>query len=358
MVTTRRSDRWRVHLAWALALVVAAGVAVWATSMLLSPDHSDSDPKQSTPPTFTAEIGEIGETTVVQANVVFQQGPSGMAGSSGTITSIVINPAQPIASGDVLFTVDLRPVVAIVGTTPAFRAMAAGTSGADVTQLQEFLDSLGHYSGPVDGRAGAGTTAAIRAWQKSLGVPADGVVRYGDVLFLPVLPVRGYVVDGMQVGSSVSPGQEVIATVQERPLVTVSAEGGGARFAPGMTARLTVSGTELIGVLAGPQRGPDGLMSFLIIENESSVSVCGGECAQEFAVSGGQTRVEIELISPVHGVVVPDSAIAVLPDSSLIVRTVDGEHILVTVVASGQGMSVVEGLDAGTVIELFAGESS
>lgn len=357
MVIAKGRGRWRVHTAWALAVVVATASAVWATSMILAPSQADADSTQNAVPTFTAEVDEIGESTAVPANVVFTRGPSAIAGSPGTITSKKIDPAVPIQSGDVLFTVDLRPVVAVTGATPAFRAMGSGVSGSDVAQLQRFLKGLGHYSGPVDGKAGGGTAAAIRAWQKTLGVTADGVVRHGDILFLPDLPVRGFVMEGLQVGSLVSPGQEVIATVQERPLVTVSADGGGARFTPGLTARLNVGGKELMGVLAGPQRGGDGLLVYSIVEEESSASVCDAECAASFPLTGGQTSVQVELISPVRGVVVPDSAIAVLPDSSLVVRTPDGEHIPVSVVASGQGMSVVEGLDAGTVVVLFADDA-
>lgn len=357
MVTVKGVGRWRVHLAWALALVVAAGSTVWATSMLLTPSQADADSTQNAVPTFTAEIGEIGESTSVQANVVFTRGPSAIAGNSGTITSIRIDPAVPIQSGDVLFTVDLRPVVAVTGATPAFRAIGPGVSGSDVAQLQRFLKGLGHYSGPVDGKAGGGTAAAIRVWQKTLGVAADGVVHHGDILFLPDLPVRGFVMEGLQVGSMVSPGQEVIATVRERPLVTVSADGGGARFAPGMTARFNVGGRDLVGVLAGPQRGGDGLLAYSVVEEESSASVCDAECAESFPLTGGQTGVQVELISPVRGVVVPNSAIAVLPDSSLVVRTQAGEEIPVVVVASGQGMSVVEGLDAGAVVVLFADDA-
>ena len=47
-------------------------------------------------------------------------------------------------------------------------------SVADVKQLQELLNSRGFASGEPDGRVGRQTRAAIRAYQKSHGLPQDG----------------------------------------------------------------------------------------------------------------------------------------------------------------------------------------
>jgi membrane-bound lytic murein transglycosylase B len=45
---------------------------------------------------------------------------------------------------------------------------------ADVKQLQELLNSRGFASGEPDGRVGRQTRAAIRAYQKTQGLPEDG----------------------------------------------------------------------------------------------------------------------------------------------------------------------------------------
>jgi peptidoglycan hydrolase-like protein with peptidoglycan-binding domain len=54
---------------------------------------------------------------------------------------------------------------------------ATGSSATDpaVADLQRVMTRLGYYSGPIDGVYGAATTAAVTAMQKALGVPADGV---------------------------------------------------------------------------------------------------------------------------------------------------------------------------------------
>ena len=40
--------------------------------------------------------------------------------------------------------------------------------------LQQALTDKGYKPGPVDGIVGAGTRAALRAWQADQGLPADG----------------------------------------------------------------------------------------------------------------------------------------------------------------------------------------
>src|SRR2546423_12574281 len=51
-----------------------------------------------------------------------------------------------------------------------------GSSGDAVRQLQEALKELGHDPGAVDGRFGAHTEAAVRAYQQERGIAVDGVV--------------------------------------------------------------------------------------------------------------------------------------------------------------------------------------
>jgi peptidoglycan hydrolase-like protein with peptidoglycan-binding domain len=52
-----------------------------------------------------------------------------------------------------------------------------GSSGADVTLLQQRLTALGYYNGAVDGSFGPGTKSAVVAFQQAKSItPADGVV--------------------------------------------------------------------------------------------------------------------------------------------------------------------------------------
>lgn len=51
-----------------------------------------------------------------------------------------------------------------------------GSQGAAVLQIQERLAALGHYLGPIDGRYGGGTEAAVKSFQADAGLGSDGVV--------------------------------------------------------------------------------------------------------------------------------------------------------------------------------------
>lgn len=51
-----------------------------------------------------------------------------------------------------------------------------GSSGGEVKQVQKKLKQWGYYKGGVDGVFGAGTKAAVIAFQKKNGLTADGVV--------------------------------------------------------------------------------------------------------------------------------------------------------------------------------------
>lgn len=63
--------------------------------------------------------------------------------------------------------------IADLGDAPA--TSAPGDSGAKVKKLQQALQILGHYTGSIDGKYGDGTTAAVKAFQKTQGMSQDGI---------------------------------------------------------------------------------------------------------------------------------------------------------------------------------------
>lgn len=340
------SGRFAVYAAWFLTMVVAVVVTWWAASRVLTSAEGPADDALNGP-TYTAEYGEVGVTSTAQAEVSFTAGPPGVAGAGGTVTSLDVAAGEPFEAGDVVFSVDQRPVVAVEGSVPAFRDLEKGTSGDDVRQLRAFL-------GLDDGEQfDAETETAVRAWEEDLGVASDGVVAHGDIVFVESLPTRGYIAEGVVVGSVVTPGQQIIATVQERPVVSVPADNGGLQFTPGMTARINVGDAVVTGVLGVPYTRDDGLLALAIVDTDGE-SVCDAICAKEFPVTGSSTvAVEVAITPATEGVVVPGSALAVVPDGDVVVRTPAGEKIPVEVVTQGDGMAVVNGVEPGVVIELF-----
>jgi hypothetical protein len=72
-----------------------------------------------------------------------------------------------------------------------------GSVGPEVARLQLRLGELGHYLGPADGSFGGGTESAVRSFQRSAGLGADGVVgpRTWGVLFDGEVVPRPTIVD-------------------------------------------------------------------------------------------------------------------------------------------------------------------
>jgi peptidoglycan hydrolase-like protein with peptidoglycan-binding domain len=63
-----------------------------------------------------------------------------------------------------------------VSTPSSSPELASGDFGASVTELQNLLKRAGVPVGPVDGDFGPMTTAAVKRFQTSRGLPVDGVV--------------------------------------------------------------------------------------------------------------------------------------------------------------------------------------
>ena len=59
-----------------------------------------------------------------------------------------------------------------------------GSTGTEVTHVQQKLKSLGFYTGSVDGVYGSATKKAVAAFQKSVGLTADGVTGNATLLYL------------------------------------------------------------------------------------------------------------------------------------------------------------------------------
>ena len=59
-----------------------------------------------------------------------------------------------------------------------------GSRGQEVRQIQKKLQNLGFYSGSVDGIYGTATQRAVRNFQKSCGITADGIAGPKTLLYL------------------------------------------------------------------------------------------------------------------------------------------------------------------------------
>lgn len=158
--------------------------------------------------------------TVVRTDIVARQRLPGTLTYAGdyTLTNEAFGiytglptPGEVISRGQVAYRVASRPVVLMYGD-PAWRSLSIGVpDGADVKQLEQNLLVLGFANSAnliANGHFDAFDAAAVRRWQRSLGVAQTGVVGLGDVTFQPS-PVRVTSVHPT-LGSMAQPGQPAI----------------------------------------------------------------------------------------------------------------------------------------------------
>jgi N-acetylmuramoyl-L-alanine amidase len=69
---------------------------------------------------------------------------------------------------------------------PPRSLLQAGSTGAEVQEIQGVLGLMGLYAGPIDGRFDTGTAAAVVRFQQMAGLQADGVV--GSATWVKLLP--------------------------------------------------------------------------------------------------------------------------------------------------------------------------
>lgn len=72
--------------------------------------------------------------------------------------------------------------ISALGDAPAFTRK--GSSGEDVEKLQQALKIKGYYDGNVDGLYGDQTAAAVKAYQKKMGLRENGKADYDTILKL------------------------------------------------------------------------------------------------------------------------------------------------------------------------------
>lgn len=342
-----------VAAAWVGSVVLAAGVAWWAAGATLSP--AVAQVPDLPPATFTVVEGSIGSVQAMQASVSWPRTRPITAAAQGTVTSVDFSPGAQVRAGDTLFTVDLRPVVAAVGAVPSFRDLAVGDRGRDVRQLHHLLEAAG-VPGVPEGDVFTGATgAAVRAWQKSLGVEQSGLVGRGDVVYLPKLPAHVVPADGMTVGASLDTGAPVAWSISSHPVVALRLDGAESTKTPPHGAAVDIaSGDETWhAVVADAELDEDGVAS-LRLEGAHGGPACGASCGSVPYSSGVVTLPATVVLTPaVDGPMVPVSAVVTAPDGSVLVHEPDGTAVPVTILASDGSRLIVSGVKAGDVVALF-----
>ncbi len=354
--------RGRRVLPWILVgvlAIVAVAAVGWAGVTVLRP--SEDPLEASTFTTVSVEQGEVGSSMSLNTVATWQQTPVGTNRVAGVVTSVEVEAGQEVTAGQSLYTVDLRPVVIAQGTVPSFRDIALDTTGADVAQLQTLLGTLGFYSGMADGNAGSRTVAAIKAWQKSLGLAQTGVVSAGDIIVVPSLPARVTLNNELiAVGGTLGGGELLLNALPESPEFTLSVTSAQAASIPeGTRVEITSPDADVWEAFAGGQDLDAETQNVMIaLAGKDGGTICGDACGQ-IPVTGDTSMLsQIITTETVSGLVVPSAALVTTADGEIAVIDESGTETAVEVIASAQGMSVIDGVDEGTRVRVPAEASS
>jgi hypothetical protein len=194
-----------------VALIGAVGGLLVSTTIKSPADQA----AQSRPPGLTQLTATVHRqvitSTVLAQGVVSQpaevSGPaaSGGGGAAGTqpiVTRIFLHPGIDVVPGSVILEVAGRPVFVFGGTVPAYRDLAPGESGEDVTELQTGLELLGFGLGAdTSGVYGPGTAAAVAAFYQGIGYTAPmistgpkadrgAMMPLSEYMFIPRFPAH------------------------------------------------------------------------------------------------------------------------------------------------------------------------
>src|SRR5439155_2355553 len=126
----------------------------------------------------------LSQTTSVSGTLGYAGAYTVLAQGHGTITWL---PAvgQVVHERQVLYRIDGQPVVLLYGSTPAYRALAAGATATDVTgpdvkQLNHDLVALGYISSseldPKSDEFSWATKLGVERMQDAVGVSATGTL--------------------------------------------------------------------------------------------------------------------------------------------------------------------------------------
>jgi hypothetical protein len=171
-----------------------------------------------------ATLGDAGSYNVVNQA---EGSPGGSGGGGGGLYTSLPAVGQVVRQGQVLYAVSGTPVVLLYGTTPAYRDLAEGDTGPDVTELNTDLVTLGYLSSADLGARSswdyysAETAYGVELLQAHLGQTQTGSLELGQAVFLPgAIEVTG---DGTNVvlGGTATTGAVVLTVSSTTPEVTI-----------------------------------------------------------------------------------------------------------------------------------------
>ena len=333
-----------------LGVLVATGFAGgWAGRTVLESSAPPSDYRVE-PVLTEVQYGSVGRTLTFMATVEQPFEMVAINSLSGIVTWV--GSGGMTESGDRLFEVSGYPVFAARGETPFYRDLRLGVRGPDVEQLQLALNKWGHEVS-VTGRFDAATTAAVRAWQLATSQPRTGNVAQGTILALPTLPTVVRFGDQIQHAALVNGGEVALLARHGEPEFLLNLPPERAALVPvDAQIEITVDGDLWTAVISDSLVDTFGQVTFRLTAPDGGV-VCGARCEALGDAEHISLPAVIYVVPPTSGPSLPVSAIATRPCGAAVIQDPDGTTVLVTVLASSDGVAVIDGLELGRQVRLF-----
>jgi peptidoglycan hydrolase-like protein with peptidoglycan-binding domain len=129
----------------------------------------------------------------------------------GTLTGLA-EAGDVLEQGDIAFVVGDEPTFILYGATPAWRTLEQDVDeGTDVQQLEHALVDLGYDPDgtvDIDEDFTSSTENMVERWQEDVGIEEDGVVDFGEVIFLS--QASEVIVVPTAIGQGVAVGQVIL----------------------------------------------------------------------------------------------------------------------------------------------------
>lgn len=342
-----------VKMVVTLALL-AAVVALSYRAGERAVDTAPPAPVQASPTVVSAQEGTLVESTSTLVEAKWLSTRSWLNRRSGTVTGSFLPLGQRtvVDVGSVLYEIDGAPVLVIRGSTPAYRTIGPNIVGRDVAQFQQFLVDQGLLTGAVDGKWGSATSAAVRVWQDGAGRPRSATVDLGSIVFMDALPATIAPAPQLVVGAVIGDGSVAFDELAPTPRFDVVVQqGANDSIGGGLKVEVVVADTRLEFVTASsPTFDPEGGVTVGL--DQVPQSECAEWCASLATGVVTQLPATVTRSGPMDGVIVPVGALRSGAGSELYVVSADGEKMPVVVRLQVGSSAIVDGIDAGTAIEL------
>jgi len=296
----------------------------------------------------------VGRAVALNATV---RSPFALA-ATNVLTGVVTwtTDAASVDVGDEVYAVSNVPVRVVAGTVPFYRDLVAGAQGDDVHQLQEALRALGHLSSDATGKFDPATTRAVKAWQKALGEEQTGVVPLGRLVAVGDVPSTVRLGDSIVRGGQVQGGEDSVLVRQGAPTFSLVVSDEQSRTIPvDATVTVTFQGHSWPALITGTEAKDGGVVA-LALSSPDGGPVCGAECGELPADEQATLPAKVQIVPSRTGAGVPSAAVHTDATGATYVLTPSNEKHAVTVLASGDGLAVLEGVAVGEQVLVLAGD--